>query len=132
MSIYRKKRMKPYTGYEKLVLDVRPLLAAKGITSAFTYLKKVVGLPINYAHNLSKGKAYQISNKYMEALCTTLNCTPNDLYQYTTPPTETVGANHALAALYKPTKDYNKLQEKLKGMNPQQLEQFYEGLEKEG
>ena len=40
--------------------------------------------------------------------------------------------NHALAALYKPTKDYNKLQEKLKGMNPQQLEQFYEGLEKEG
>ena len=33
---------------------------------------------------------------------------------------------------YIPTKDYNKPQEKLKGMSPQQLQQFYEGLEKEG
>jgi len=39
--------------------------------------------------------------------------------------------DNALAALYKRTKAYNKLQKKLKGMSPKQLEQFYNGLEKE-
>ena len=132
MNIYPKKRKKPHTGHEKLVLDVRPILQAKGIVNMYSYLKKVVGLPPTYCTQLCTGKAYRITNQYIEALCTTLNCTPNHLYQYNTPPTDTIGTNHALAALYKPTTAYKKLQEKLKGMSPEQMEEFYEGLEKEG
>ncbi|NQW42496.1 MAG: helix-turn-helix domain-containing protein [Bacteroidetes bacterium] len=130
MNIYRKKRSQPNTGREKLVLDVRPLLAAKGIANGYTYLHKVVGLPTSYAKQLSQGKAYQISNKYMEALCVTLNCTPNHLYHYTTPPTETIGTDHALAELYRPSADYKGLLKKLEKMSPQELEEFYKGIEK--
>jgi len=131
MPIKPKKRSLAHTGREKLVLDVRPLLAAKGIANAYTYLHKVVGLPSSYAQQLSQGKAYQISNKYMEALCVTLNCTPNHLYHYTTPPNETIGTDHALAELYRPAKDTQALLKKIQGLKPEQLDKFYKDMEGE-
>lgn len=131
MNIYRKKRTKLSTGREKLVLDVRPICHAKGITTIYSYLKKRVGLPATLCTQLSTGRAVRLTNGNMEAICIALNCTPNELYHYTTPPTETIGATHALAALYRPTTAAANILKKLEKMNPQELERFYEGMEKE-
>lgn len=124
--------MKVKTGHEKLVLDVRPLLDARGIKTAFTYLKKTIGLPNAFAFALSKGKAYRISNHYMELLCSRLNCTPNDLYQYTADPATTLAPNHALVPLHRRELYNEKILQSLKTMPIEELKAFYEKLNEKG
>ena len=129
MAIHPKKRMKVKSGHERLVLDVRPLLAARGIVNVFTFLKKNIGLPNAFAHDLTHGRAYRISNLYLELLCTKLNCTPNDLFIFKEDPKQSIGEHHALAALYQNTLNPTLLQ-KLKTLSPQELKAFYEQLDK--
>lgn len=131
MSIQPKKRKMLHSGREKLMLDVRPMLIKKGITNAFTYLRKTVGLPANFCTQLCAGKVYRIPTQYLEQLCVTLNCTPNDLYIYKTPPQETLGENHALAKLYNPTAPNKDLLMRLKSMSPEELDAFYLSIEKQ-
>ena len=132
MGLLPKKRRKASTGYEKLVLDVRPLLEARGVKNIFTYLKKNIGLPSTFAYALSTGKAYRITNQYMEQLCIGLNCTPNDLYLYTADPIKTLVPNHALTALYQKEIYNQKILNTLKTMPIQQLKAFYEQLNEAG
>ena len=132
MGLSPKKRRKASSGYEKLVLDIRPLLAARGIKNIFTFLKKNIGLPSTFAHALSTGKAYRITNQYMEQLCIGLNCTPNDLYLYTAEPEKTLAPNHALIALYQKDIYNQKILNSLKTMPIHQLKAFYEQLEGKG
>ena len=129
MPFPSKKRIKVNSGRAKLVLDVRPILEAKGIVNVYTYLNKVVGIPASYAHSLSKGEAYRISNDYLEKLCTKLNCTPNDLFIFKEDPKQSIGEHHALAALYQNTLNPTLLQ-KLKTLSAQELKAFYEQLDK--
>jgi DNA-binding Xre family transcriptional regulator len=128
MGLLPKKRRKLSTGYEKLVLDVRPLLDARGVKNIFTYLKKTVRLPSTFAYALSTGKAYRISNQYMEQLCITLNCTPNDLYIYTADPDKTLAPNHALTPLHQKEIYNEKILNALKTMPIHELEAFYKQL----
>jgi DNA-binding Xre family transcriptional regulator len=132
MGLLPKKRRKAKTGFEKLVLDVRPLLEARGVKNTFTFLKKNIGLPSTFAHALSTGKAYRITNQYMEQLCIGLNCTPNDLYIYTADPIKTLAPNHALIALYQKEIYNQKILNSLKTMPIHQLKAFYEQLEEGG
>jgi len=118
----------PRTGREKLVLDVRPLLNAKGITKHHSFLTKTVGLPYSFATSLCSGKAFRISNKYLEQICTIMHCTPNDLYHYTKDPTETIGKDHPLAALYNAHIETEDILALLKKMSPQEIKKLYAGM----
>ncbi|MBC7439064.1 MAG: helix-turn-helix transcriptional regulator [Flavobacterium sp.] len=75
----RKKRgsLKPHNS--SIVLHLKPILLARNVTNPATYLIKI-GISNNVANKMLKGEAVQLNFRQLTALCTNLNCTPNDLF----------------------------------------------------
>lgn len=76
--IQRKKRgsLKPHKS--SIVLDLKPILAARNILHPTAYLLKI-GINSNTANKMLKGEAVLVSLRQLTTLCQNLNCTPNDL-----------------------------------------------------
>lgn len=76
--IKRKKRgtLKPHKS--SIVLDLKPILAARNILHPTAYLLKI-GINSNTANKMLKGEAVLVSLRQLTTLCQNLNCTPNDL-----------------------------------------------------
>lgn len=76
--IQRKKRgsLKPHKS--SIVLDLKPILAARNILHPTAYLIKI-GINSNTANKMLKGEAVLVSLRQLTTLCQNLNCTPNDL-----------------------------------------------------
>ena len=76
--IKRKKRgtLKPHKS--SIVLDLKPILAARNILHPSAYLIKI-GINSNTANKMLKGEAVLVSLRQLTTLCQNLNCTPNDL-----------------------------------------------------
>lgn len=75
----RKKRgtLKPHKS--SIVLDLKPVLAARNIIHPSAYLLKI-GINNNTANKMLKGEAVQLNFRQLTLLCLNLNCTPNDLF----------------------------------------------------
>ncbi|MBC7410165.1 MAG: helix-turn-helix transcriptional regulator [Arcicella sp.] len=75
----QKKRgsLKPHNS--SIVLRLKPILAVRNVTNPATYLIKI-GISNNVANKMLKGEAVQLNFRQLTALCTNLNCTPNDLF----------------------------------------------------
>jgi len=65
-----------------LVLNCKKVTIARGIYSPIPYLRKH-GLPYHHAHRLMVKNFRIISLDVLEKLCLALNCTPNDLLEWT-------------------------------------------------
>jgi|ERR1043166_2451935 DNA-binding Xre family transcriptional regulator len=65
-----------------LKLDIQRIFALRGISNPFSQLMKL-GLARPTAWNLVSGSVGSIKTKHLEKICEFLNCTPNDLYQWT-------------------------------------------------
>ncbi len=128
MGINSKNKELRNTGKEKLVFDIRPILSSRGIKTVHSYLNKTVGLPNNLSSKLSKGQPCSMTNKYMEKLCVTLKCTPNDLYFYIEDPNKSIGFSHPLAQLYKLSQNESDVFNILKDMTPNELKEFHQYL----
>ena len=91
----RNKRGSLQPNKNSLVLDLKPILAARSIAYSTTYLTKI-GLNNVSVGKMLKGEAVQINLKQLTTLCTHLNCTPNDLFSLREMHLET---NHQLLKL---------------------------------
>jgi len=80
-----------------LKYNIKTLLSARGITKPLAHLTKA-GITYQMAHLLVANKVAAIKPAVIEKLCVHLNCTPNDLMEWT-PEENTITKNHPLESL---------------------------------
>ena len=80
-----------------LKYNIKALCTARGITQPIGYLEKS-GITYQKAHMLIANKVASIKPAVLEKICTHLNCTPNDLMEWT-PDEKTQTENHPLKTL---------------------------------
>ena len=61
---------------------MKRVVTIRGIEKPFSFLVKN-GFTYNVAHRIINSKTDKLSIKHIEQLCFILNCTPNDLMEYT-------------------------------------------------
>lgn len=61
-----------------LSIDVRPVMAARGVRKVYAHLVKA-GMPVTAARKLSDNTYRVVPLEHLETLCLLLKCTPNDL-----------------------------------------------------
>lgn len=81
-----------------LKLNILRVLRLKGVEDASTYLKRL-GYHRTKAYNLAHSKKSSIDFHDMEVLCKQLNCTPNDLMEWSPSKAEDDVPNHALQSI---------------------------------
>lgn len=79
-----------------LTFNLDALCKARGIKRPYTYLAKL-GLTYRVARRLADGDTNSVKTHHIEKVCLKLNCTPNDLMQWT--PEGTVPEDHPMHAL---------------------------------
>jgi DNA-binding Xre family transcriptional regulator len=78
-GIYKRKRSGIVIPKNSIVLDLKPVFAARNIVHPYAYLLKI-GINTTTANKMLKGLAIQLNFNQMTLLCLNLNCTPNDLF----------------------------------------------------
>ena len=75
----KKKRSNLHPENSSLIINIQPVLSYRNIKHPMKFL---VGIGINStsANKLLHGNAVQLNLKQLTAICTNLNCTPNDLF----------------------------------------------------
>jgi DNA-binding Xre family transcriptional regulator len=99
-----KKRGKLTPAQSSIVLNLKPLLAARNISTPFAYLLKL-GISNVSAHKMLNNRSVQINFKQLTLLCQGLNCTPNELFALRK---MNLAPTHALNALNIFEEKYNK------------------------
>ena len=67
------------TSNSSVVLHLQPIQAARNIKFPVAFLLKI-GITNNCAMKMLQGTAVQVNLNQLTALCTNLNCTPNDIF----------------------------------------------------
>lgn len=75
----RKKRGQLTPHRSSIILNLKPILAARNILHPTAYLLKI-GINAYSADKILNGEAVQINFRQLTTLCISLNCTPNDLF----------------------------------------------------
>ncbi|WP_264566259.1 helix-turn-helix domain-containing protein [Flavobacterium sp. N3904] len=75
---YKRKRSGIVIPKSSIVLNLKPVFAARNIVHPYAYLLKI-GINTTTANKMLKGEAIQLNFNQMTLLCVNLNCTPNDL-----------------------------------------------------
>jgi DNA-binding Xre family transcriptional regulator len=65
-----------------LNLNLQRIFKARGIEQPYKFLVKNGFVPFT-AHKYKNGKVEQMRLDHIEQLCTVLNCTPNDMFEWT-------------------------------------------------
>jgi DNA-binding Xre family transcriptional regulator len=78
-GIYKRKRSGILIANSSIVLNLKPVFAARNIIHPYAYLLKI-GINTTTANKMLKGEAIQLNFNQMTLLCLNLNCTPNDLF----------------------------------------------------
>ena len=81
-----------------LKLNISRVLALKGIDNSYSFLK-AHGYKHNKAYHLSRSLTQKIDLNNLEDICLSLNCTPNDLFEWTPSKPETDIEGHALQSI---------------------------------
>jgi len=81
-----------------LKLNIRRVFALRGIGNPFTQLVKL-GISRPTATNLLNNTVRSINDAHLEKICEFLNCTPDDLYEWTPSATTHNTDTHPLKAL---------------------------------
>jgi len=89
-----------------LLLNLKPIFAARGIEKPFSYLVKA-GFNYNAAHRLINGKPSVFRLDHIELLCKILVCEPNDLLIWKPNKNEIIADNHPLRSLQSTEIDTN-------------------------
>ena len=79
-----------------LKFNLDAILYARGVKKKYPFLSKL-GLTYRVARRLADGDTQMLRTNHIEKICLALNCTPNDLLQWT--PEGNVAADHPLYAL---------------------------------
>lgn len=77
---------------------------ARGIERPFTYLLKA-GYSPSFANRVANNKVRQMNLEHIERLCTMLQCTPNDLLEWTPEKNTVTVQEHPLCSLQRIASD---------------------------
>lgn len=83
--------------------NFKRIFKARGIEKPFTFLRKA-GFSENFASRVKNNRVARLNLEYIEKLCILLNCTPNDLMEWTPDQSNNIDKNHPLYKIQKPTK----------------------------
>lgn len=83
-----------------LKLNLKPVLAARGITQPLNFLVEA-GLSYRSAHILLNNHKQMVKLSHLEKLCSALHCTPNDLLEWDDASAGNTMASHPLQRLNK-------------------------------
>src|SRR5689334_17573041 len=83
-----------------LTFNLTPILKARGISKPHKFFTSN-GFSPSYATRLVKNDIRSIQIDYLEKLCTILNCTPNDLIEWTPSKENEKNKSHPLQPLLK-------------------------------
>jgi DNA-binding Xre family transcriptional regulator len=86
--------------------NIQKVANLRGINNVFSFLRKI-GISHNVAGRYASGEALSISFRHLETISIALNCTPNDLLEWTPPSTLQNASTHALTPLLKNTQTEN-------------------------
>ena len=89
-----------------LKFRVRFLLESKGIVNPYNYLIRI-GFTPNVASRTLNGKIDQLKLTHINKLCTVLQCTPNDLFEWLPGKDEALPENHPLLNLVRNDKPFH-------------------------
>ncbi len=105
--------------------NLKRIFTAKGILKPNKFLIQN-GHSKSYASSLMNDTVYSISLKKLEQLCVSLNCTPNDLFDFVPDKNVTVPEGHALQGIRK----HGAIEEVAKLMRDLPMEKIEEMWEK--
>lgn len=103
-----------------LQLNLNRIFKARGIAQPYKFLVQSGFVPFT-AHKYKNGQVEHMRLDHIEKLCTLLNCTPNDLFEWLPDDLLEDRANHPLQAIRKREKqvEINKI---LAGVSLEKLE----------
>jgi len=111
-----------------LFLNIEHVCAIRNIHQPFTFLRKH-GFTHNTASQLANNEVKQINIAYIEKLCLIFNCTPNDLFDYSTPTDIQQTKNNPLIAIVKTQQPVN-FNELVRDMPLDKLKEIEEEIRK--
>ena len=90
------------------------------------------GISGGTATNLLNYYKTRLTVEHIEKMCITLNCTPNDLFEWHVKPNESLPENHSLRSLERPEQPENlpELIKKVPVEKLAELNEFVRGLQK--
>jgi DNA-binding Xre family transcriptional regulator len=109
-----------------LVLNIGPVLSARGIERPFSFLVKS-GFSAHTAHLLLNNQRHTFRLNHIERLCKILICEPHDLLQWTPDTGENLPATHPLYKLNRRQPVHN-WKQAMAGMPLQELQQVVESI----
>ena len=118
--LYRKKRgtLKPH--HSSIVLNLKPVFAARNIKHPTAYL---IGIGINNStvSKMLRGDAVQVNFRQLTTMCINLKCTPNELFALRDLP---LPKSHPLQKLrqFEPDKNQMTVDEFLSGKTVEEVE----------
>lgn len=81
-----------------LVFNIKRIMNLRGIDKPYAYLVKA-GFHRTIANNLANNRAANIKISHLEKICRSLNCTPNDLFEWQTEANDFIVESHSLNSL---------------------------------
>ncbi|MCG3167359.1 MAG: hypothetical protein POELPBGB_03149 [Bacteroidia bacterium] len=110
-------------------LNIKELCRARGFRHPHATLTKA-GISNKVAIDMLKGKKKYLVIQHVEVLCKLLRCTPNDLFTWTPDEPADDYPENTLQIIRK--KQRLDLNEALKGMSLEEIEEMVKGRKKEG
>ena len=108
-----------------IVINIIPVLRARGIKFPDAYLKKI-GISSFSTTKLLRGEAIQIGVNQITKLCFHLNCTPNDLFALRDLELPPKHALHAIEKL-KPVEEMKTVEESLREKSVEEVRRLLGG-----
>lgn len=105
-----------------LKINLDSALSRRGVTRPFAFLRGL-GISHNTAHRLLN-KTQAINLRHLERLCRHLNCTPNDLMEFTDGEQVPLSEDHALQKLVRGAAKGN-ITHQLRSLPPEALDKVW-------
>lgn len=105
-----------------LIFNIRRVFALRGIENPLVFMMKN-GFIRPTASGLLNRRAASVKFEHLERLCTMLNCTPNDFFEWKTDAKSAIAENHPLHAL-KRGETVQKFTELLKDIPMEKMEKI--------
>ena len=83
-----------------LSFNLARILVMRGIETPYAFLLKI-GVTRSVAYRLTNYRVENIKIAHLEKICRALNCTPNDLFEWTPGETDSLAERHSLNSLKK-------------------------------
>lgn len=100
---------------------IKEVLKVKGYKPN-THILQRMGLRYTAANRLIKGETRSLTLDHLEMLCVFLNCTPNDILNFSSDPDNQLSADHPLNSLSKPLNQESPI-DYIKTLTPEQAKE---------